>query len=102
METPWLISEGRMLRTVILGAEMMRTVPVSSAAESRRLTLTLFETEPNVKPTAPPAPRPVAAGRLTAKFGVVVNRPPTGCDGESLPPATPTVLGKTRPVGFPV
>ena len=67
IDTPWLISASLLLSTVIFGAEMMRTVPVSSSADRRRLMLKLPPTEPSDRPIAPPSPVPVAAGRLTAK-----------------------------------
>ena len=89
---------------MIFGAEMMRTMPGSSAAERRRLRLKLPPTEPSVKPSAPPSPVPIAAGRLTAKFGWWRrgHGRPSGVWESSSPPATPSVDGKTRPVGLPV
>src|SRR5262249_39124141 len=67
IDTPWLIFASLLLRTVIFGAEMMRTVPESSSADRRRLTLKLPLIEPSERPTAAPSPEPVAAGMLTAK-----------------------------------
>ena len=39
IDTPWLMRASVLLRTVILGAETMRTEPVPSRADRRRLML---------------------------------------------------------------
>src|SRR5204862_2059317 len=67
IDTPDEMLASLLLSTVTLGAEMIRTVPVSSSADSRRLMLRLPATEPSDRPSAPPSPEPTAAGRLTAK-----------------------------------
>ena len=70
---------GLLLRTVIFGADTMRTVPVSSRADRRRLMLKLPPTEPRDMPIAPPSPVPVAAGRLIAKSDGSALMPCSGC-----------------------
>ena len=107
IDTPCSIVASLLLSIVIFGAEMMRTLPVFSSADSRRLMLKLPSSEPSVRPSAPPAPVPTAAGMLTAKFGE--RAPDVRAAGRCAlvtasvaPPATPTVDGKTRPVALPV
>ena len=65
---------------------MMRTVPVSSRADRRRLMLKLPPTEPSDRPSAPPSPVPVAAGRLTAKSDGSRDARARSCCASSLPP----------------
>ena len=82
-------------------------MPLDSAAESLTARFTVLSIEPKVRPSAPPCPVPTAAGRLTAKFGfatVFENglRPAVGVCPSLAPPATPTALGKARPIGLPV
>src|SRR5215472_2793861 len=101
IDTPWLMLAFWFWRVVTLGALMVFTVPFDSAAESRRFRLTAPLAEPNVKPSAPPAPAPTAAGRLTAKFGAP-ETPEAEAVPRSEPPVTRTVLGKARPVALPV
>src|SRR6185503_13221533 len=72
-----------------------------SAAESRRFSCSALLAEPKVKPRAPPAPAPTAAGRFTAKFGAP-ETPVADAVPRSDPPVTRTVLGKFRPVGLPL
>src|SRR3990172_1241946 len=88
------------------GELMMRNVPVSSIAERRTFRLMLFVTLPKVRPTAPPVPRPTAAGRLTAKFGFATaremgDRPAVSVLMSVAPPARPTAEGDDRPGGVP-
>ena len=52
------------------GLEMMRSMPLASAAERRSARLKALLIEPSVRPSAPPAPVPTVAGRLTAKLGL--------------------------------
>jgi hypothetical protein len=54
--------------------------------------------EPKVKPRAPPAPAPTAAGRFTAKFGAP-ETPVADAVPRSEPPVTRTVLGKVQAGG---
>ena len=53
-----------------------------------------------MKPSAPPAPAPTAAGRFTAKFGWA-ETPVAEATPVSEPPVTRTVLGKVSPVVLP-
>src|SRR5271154_5972868 len=89
------------------GLETMRTIPLDSAAERRRLRLKALLMAPSVMPRAPPCPVPTVAGRLTAKLGfetVLVNgeRPAVGVLWSLAPPTTPIDAGKASPVGLPV
>ena len=93
IDTPDLMSASMLFDVVIFGAEMMRTVPVSSSAESRRFRLKLPSTEPSERPMAPPDPVPTAAGRLTAKSDGVTT-PAVGVRASSAPPAVRTAFGK--------
>src|SRR5512138_16280 len=100
MDTPWLIDAFWFCSVVTFGALMVFTVPLLSAAESRRLRFSAPLADPKVKPRAPPAPAPTAAGRLTAKFGVP-ETPVAEAVPRSEPPVTRTVLGKLSPVALP-
>src|SRR5262245_40631015 len=100
IDTPDLMDASMLFEVVMRGAEMMRTVPASSAADRRRFRLTFPPTEPSERPIAPPDPRPTAAGKLTAKSDGRT-RPPVGVLPASAPPPALTLLGKTRPVEFP-
>src|SRR5687767_12505525 len=71
IDTPWLILAVVLSSVVTLGAEMVFTEPSASSADRRRFRPTAPPAEPNTKPSAPPLPAPTAAGRLTAKLGVV-------------------------------
>src|SRR5690349_20157627 len=89
------------------GLERMRSMPFDSAAERRGFKLKLLSTDPSESPIAPPLPVPTAAGRLTAKFGLLMvrcngERPAVGVLPSLAPPARPTLFGNARPVGFPV
>ena len=66
MATPCSMVASMLSSVVILGADTMRTLPVFSSAERRRLMLSVPLTEPSVRPSAPPDPVPTGAGRLTA------------------------------------
>src|SRR5262245_29396425 len=56
IETPDLMLAATLSEVVILGDEMMRTVPESSRADSRSARLTLPPTEPSDMPRPPPEP----------------------------------------------
>src|SRR6478735_8825123 len=97
----------RLSRVSTRGLLKMRSMPLDSAADRRTAKLTVLSIEPKVRPSAPPAPVPTAAGRLTAKFGLAtvrVNglRPAVGVLPSLAPPARPIELGNARPVGLPV
>src|SRR5262249_12806008 len=102
IDTPCRISAFLLLSTVIFGAEMRRTTPVSSSADNRKLRLKLPLTEPSERPIAPPSPVPVAAGKLIAKSDGTAVTPPRRVLASSLPPASEIVDGNTRPVALPV
>src|SRR5580704_13179321 len=85
----------------------MRSMPLDSAADKRTDKLIVLSIEPKVRPSAPPAPVPTAAGRLTAKFGFATVRvkglrPAVGVLPSLAPPTRPIELGNAKPVGLPV
>src|SRR6185436_8942600 len=89
------------------GLERIRSMPFDSAADRRKFRLKLLSTEPKVRPIAPPLPVPTAAGRLTAKFGLLTvrvngERPAVGVLPSVAPPTMPMLFGNAMPVGFPV
>src|SRR3954467_4195364 len=97
----------RLSKVKIRGLLKIRSMPLDSAADRRTARLMVLSIEPKLRPSAPPAPVPTAAGRLTAKFGLAtvrVNglRPAVGVCVSLAPPTMPTELGNARPVGLPV
>src|SRR4051812_14555519 len=97
----------RLSRVRMRGLLKMRSIPLDSAAERRTARLIVLSIEPKVRPSAPPAPVPTVAGKLTAKFGLATVRvkglkPAVGVLPSLAPPTRPTELGKARPVGLPV
>src|SRR5262249_5095947 len=91
----------------IRGLEMIRSMPLASAAVSLTFKFTELSIAPSVKPIAPPLPVPTTAGRFTAKFGFGTefwkgDKPAVGVVLSLAPPETPICDGKMRPVGLPV
>src|SRR5439155_19239150 len=101
MLTPWLMLASMLSTVTTRGELMVLMVPLFSAAERRKLRLAAPPALPKTKPRPAPLFKPIGAGMLTAKFGVVMPvRPASGALGSSAAPATERILGKTRPVGL--
>src|SRR5580658_5462486 len=97
----------RLSSTRMRGALTIRTRPLDSAADNLRLRLRALSMDPNVMPSAPPAPVPTAAGKFTAKFGMATvclngERPAVGALLSYAPPAVEMLEGNAKPVGLPV
>src|SRR5256884_372608 len=103
MLTPWLMLASTLSTVTTRGELMVLMVPLFSAAERRRFRLAAPPALPKTKPRPPPLLRPMGAGMLTAKLGVLTPvRPETGAAGAAAGPAAPPGPGGHRPVGGPL
>ena len=103
IDTPWPMLDSTLSSVTARGELMVLIVPLFSAAERRRFRFADPPALPRTNPMPPPLFKPIGAGMLTAKFGVVMPfRPLIGADGSSAAPAAWTMLGKMSPVGLPV